>query len=114
MKTPAPSRTLPLLTLILLCLPLFGLIGCGSGQTGLDRSVLSQWVGKRCTVQVRRDALGSAHTLPVAPLTDEINGAAVSISGTLERVDAHSIVLNHASKSHFIPEASILLIRLNE
>jgi hypothetical protein len=63
-------------------------------------------------VQFRRDALGSGHELPVPPLTDVINGAPVSVTGTLEAVHGSWIVLDtHAPRrKHWIPVGSVLLL----
>jgi hypothetical protein len=69
-------------------------------------------VGTSCTVQFRRDALGSGHELPVPPLTNVINGAQVSVSGTLEAVHGSWIVLGtlNPRRQHWIPVSSVLLL----
>jgi hypothetical protein len=71
-------------------------------------------VGKKVTVQFRRDALGSAHTLPIPPTTDSQNGAQVSLSGKLTMVNSEWIVLEHQKLKHWIPLDSVLLIRINK
>jgi hypothetical protein len=72
-------------------------------------------VGTPCTVQIRRDALGSGHELPVPPTTDVINGAQVSVSGTLEAVHGSWIVLDTRDprRKHWIPAGSVLLLSFN-
>ena len=70
--------------------------------------------GKKVTVQFRRDALGSAHVLPIPPTTDSQNGAQVSLSGKLTMVTPEWIVLNHQKQKHWIPRESVLLIRIDK
>lgn len=70
--------------------------------------------GKSVTVQFRRDALGSAHTLPVPPTTDSQNGAQVSLSGKLALVNTDWVVLKHSERDHWIPRDAVLLIRVND
>src|SRR5438876_9984327 len=41
-------------------------------------------LGKNCTVQFRRDALGAASISPVPPLTGSCNGAETAIGGKLK------------------------------
>ncbi len=47
---------------------------------------LSGLVGRECTVQFRRDALGAAASIPIPPSTSEINGASVEFTGKLTSV----------------------------
>lgn len=67
---------------------------------------------KNVKVQFRRDALGGAHTLPISPNTDSINGAQVSLSGKLLTVNDEWIVLEHNKRNHWIPRDAVLLIRM--
>ena len=79
--------------------------GCDRAETaGLT-------IGKPCTVQFRRDALGAAAANPISPLTNGINGADTSIAGTLKRVTAEWIVIGqHGTIDVWIPRSAVLLI----
>ena len=73
-------------------------------------------IGKNVTVQFDRNALGAAHNLPINPLTGSINGAEVSISGKVEKIDEEWIVLSAKSAMDnntvlYIPIKSILLVQ---
>ena len=85
--------------------------------------------GTICTVQFRRDALGAGANIPVSPLTNIADGAAVSVSGKLIAVNREAILLeweNRDSIIHkneiptyqvhrlWIPKSSILLIQYDE
>jgi hypothetical protein len=66
--------------------------------------------GRSCTVQFRRDALGAAASLPVSPMTDGINGADVTVAGTLKHTSDEWVVLDRAGKELWIPKSVILLL----
>ena len=66
-------------------------------------------IGKDCIVQFRRDALGAAAALPVAPTTGSINGAQTAIGGKLLMVNSEWVLLNNGNDL-WIPTASVLLI----
>ena len=70
--------------------------------------------GSSVTVQFRRDALGSATANAVPPTTDSINGAGVSMSGTLTKINRDWAVLESAGKEFWISRTAILLIRVNK
>lgn len=65
-------------------------------------------------VQFRRDALGAGAALPVPPTTDIMNGAVISISGTLVAVEIDSVVIEIDKKSNWIPRDVILCIESKE
>ncbi len=88
-------------------------ISCG-GASQEGGSVEQPPIGASVTVQFRRDALGTAMTLPVSPTTDSQNGAQVSMHGTLERVNAEWVVIVFQGKEHWIPRSSVLLLRVNQ
>lgn len=67
-------------------------------------------IGKTCKVQFKRNALGGGATLPVSPTTDSINGAVVSVSGTLKAVEHQAIVLASGNQVYWIPEDAILMV----
>ena len=84
------------------------LSACDSGGD----AVFEGKIGMVCTIQLRRDALGGAANLPVPPLTGEINGAQVSLTGKLERVTDRWIVLSVSGKSTAVSREAILLVQL--
>jgi hypothetical protein len=79
------------------------LAGCAGGPTPP--------VGKQCTVQFRRDALGVAANLPVPPMAEDINGADTSISGTLKSAAGDWVVLDQSGTEVWVPKTAILLIK---
>ena len=48
---------------------------------------------------------------PISPETDEINGAKVSLSGTLQSINGDWISIETKGSEIWIPKANILLIR---
>ena len=70
--------------------------------------------GENVIVQFRRDALGSAHGLPVSPTTGSRNGSDVCLSGELLSVNEEWIVLGNGRKEHWIPRDVVLLIEVEE
>jgi hypothetical protein len=79
------------------------LAGCDSGPTPP--------VGKSCTIQFRRDALGAAASVPVSPMTDNINGADTCISGTLKRTEGNWLVLDRGGAEVWVSKTAVLLIK---
>lgn len=75
-------------------------------------------LGKQCTIQFRRDALGAARDLPVPPTTDSVNGAGTSVHGKLIRSDEEWLVLQigkgEASRETWIPKQLVLLIQYHD
>ncbi len=70
-------------------------------------------VGASCTIQFRRDALGANMSLPISPTTDSINGAIVSVSGTLAAINDEWVVISDADNQQtWIPRSMILLVRV--
>jgi hypothetical protein len=67
--------------------------------------------GKECSVQFRRDALGAGGDLPISPETDSLNGATVSLHGTIRSADGDWICIERKGTEIWIPKANILLIR---
>ena len=68
-------------------------------------------IGKACTVQLRRDALGAASPNPIPPLTDMHNGAETSVGGKLKSVTPEWIVLDRTGHELWIPKSSVLLVQ---
>jgi hypothetical protein len=69
-------------------------------------------LGKNCVIQFRRDALGAAANLPIAPTTGSINGAETCLGGQLKMVSSDWVVLDNLKGNDiWIPRAAILLIQ---
>jgi hypothetical protein len=68
-------------------------------------------VGKFCTIQFRRDALGAAATTTIPPMIDTFNGADTNIQGKFKRATKGWIVIEHAGGEIWIPESVVLLIK---
>jgi hypothetical protein len=68
-------------------------------------------LGRNCTVQFRRDALGTASANPIPPLTGSHNGAETAIGGKLKNVTAEWIVIERAGSELWIPKSSVLLLQ---
>ena len=69
-----------------------------------------QLVGKSVTVQFRRDALGSAATIPVSPFTNNLNGADTSFTGKVYRVDGNWLIVDFREKRVWVPREVVLAI----
>jgi hypothetical protein len=87
------------------------LTGCGEEPVAGTPTI-----GKTCTVQFRRDALGAAMNLPVNPTTGSINGAEVMISGTIVDVTPEWIVLDSGRENlrTYVPRSVILLLDVSK
>ena|SRR5687768_17171768 len=68
-------------------------------------------LGKNCTIQFRRDALGSGAGSPVPPLTSLHNGADVSLNGKLKNITPEWIVLDRNGTELWIPKSTVLLLQ---
>jgi hypothetical protein len=68
-------------------------------------------IGKNCTVQLRRDALGTAASSPVPPLTGMHNGAETAVAGKLKLVTSDWVVLDRPGGELWIPKHSVLLLQ---
>jgi len=67
--------------------------------------------GKSCSIQFRRDALGSGASGPSSPLAGNIDGAEVAISGTLKSSNDEWVILDVQGRETWVPKAVILLIQ---
>jgi hypothetical protein len=75
-------------------------------------------IGRDCSVQIRRDLLGASAPLPVGVETEYINGASVSLQGTLIEETPDSVVLKlpdpaKPPREYIIPKSSILYMRFD-
>jgi hypothetical protein len=73
--------------------------------------VMTPPLGKNCTVQFRRDALGTASGNPVPPLTGMHNGVETAVSGKLKSVTAEWIVLDRGGSELWIPKSVVLALQ---
>ena len=77
--------------------------------------------GRNCTVQFRRDFLGTARDLPVSPTIGSINGAETSVQGKLTVVTDEWIVLDQTiaagaqpvERELWIPRDAVLLLQIS-
>lgn len=84
--------------------------------TGCDKATATAGspnppLGKTCTIQFRRDALGAGASGPSSPMAGNINGAQVAISGTLKSTSGEWVILDVNGRETWIPKAVILLIQ---
>lgn len=79
----------------------------------MAKGELRQWVGKNVRVQFRRDALGAAASLPIPPMTGEINGAETTVVGHLIKVEGTGIVIGPEERPKWIPREVILFVEAN-
>jgi hypothetical protein len=85
------------------------LVGCDTP------SAVGARIGRNCEVQIRRDLLGTSSNLPVGVDTQNINGAAVALSGKLTEDSADYVVLTLPEpamppREYIVPRSSILFI----
>lgn len=88
--------------------------GCNieaGNNIAVARPLLKEKIGKECTIQFRRDALGAATEIPVPVNSDQHNGAQLSLSGRLKTYNQDGAMLEHDNMQSWIPAESILLIR---
>ena len=98
-------------TAILVCVGLLGLAGGCSSSPSNEDWLLKPRIGKGCTVQFRRDALGAAADIPVSPTTGEINGASVTVAGTLSQVsDRWVVIRDHKGGEFVVARESVLML----
>jgi hypothetical protein len=93
---------------VILCFLAFA-VGNGCQKTEAPDPA-KQLVGKNVTVQFRRDALGSAATIPVSPFTNNLNGADTSFTGKVYRVDGNWLVVDFREKRVWVPREVVLAI----
>lgn len=100
------ARTIALVLLVGMLIAGAGWMGTVHAQGGPSNAI-----GKQCTVQFKRDLLGVHANMPVGPNVDNINGAEVSVHGTLLALDiGDQIVLRQGDKELWIPKSNILMI----
>jgi hypothetical protein len=70
-------------------------------------------VGANCTIQFRRDALGTAASSPVPPLTGMHNGADTCVAGKVKSLNNEWLVVDAGNKDLWIATSAVLLIQVN-
>ena len=74
---------------------------------------LSQMHSRTVTVQFRRDALGTANTVPTSPLISGVNGGQVAVVGKLRSFDDAWLALETENgQVLFIPKEVVLLVQV--
>ena len=79
-----------------------------------DPSPLGALIGRTCSVQFRRDALGMAAGAPLSPTVETAGGRPARLRGTLTAVGDGWITLSADGATYHIPQATILLIETGE
>jgi hypothetical protein len=74
--------------------------------------MISGRLGADCKVYFRHDALGMAAAVPAPPRTDQHNGAEVTLSGKLLRVNAGWVCIAVNQVEYTIPREAILLLEM--
>lgn len=77
----------------------------------VDMTALTPPIGKNCTVQFRRDALGAAASSAIPPLTGMHNGAETAVSGKLKYVTSEYVVLDRNGAELWIPKSVVLALQ---
>lgn len=97
-------------------LTLMAMMLTGCKPESKNSSIPKDLIGKVCTVQLDRNALGTACNVPVPPTTGSINGSEVCVGGTIEKIDSNWVVVSQEvrsgadKKTIYIPMESVLLI----
>jgi hypothetical protein len=111
----------PLLTLFCLAvvstMPLL-LTGCDRAHAANSPDQRQPPTGRDCTVQFRRDFLGTSRDLPVSPTANTIGGSETCVRGRLMAVTDEWVVLAYAvpvgnkplEREFWIPRNVVLLI----
>jgi hypothetical protein len=103
MKTPIAVASLMVAGLLI-----FAFLPRSEAAFGNDSS---RPIGKNCTVQFKRDLLGTARDLPVSPMTGSINGAETSVSGKLKFVTSEWVVITQNERDIWIQKSTVLLMQ---
>lgn len=101
--------------IVVLCSALV-LPGCNGPSTANSRTSsasatsLQGRIGQHCQVQFRRDVLGAAAPNGIAPQVGTYNGMALSMYGTLTKVQPDFIWLTSDKSEYAIPVQTILFL----
>jgi hypothetical protein len=86
-----------------------GLGGC-SGDANRSSAVFAPKIGRQCTVQFRRNLLGTASNSGISPLAGSVNGVEFSVAGTLSQANDSWVILSSGQREYCIPRENILLL----
>jgi len=101
-------RTLSAITMM----SILAIGGCSRSQHAVEKPPFMDKIGQPCIVQFRRgDALGAGGDLPVSFDSDNVNGADLSVKGTLRAMSGDWIVVQSGESEYCIPRESVLLVR---
>lgn len=85
-----------------------------SVPTTISATVLEPKTGDQCNVHFRRDFLGANLPSPIPIVTDNHNGAQITLSGVFEKMNADWLVIKTGDKTHeWIPKNSILHVTVS-
>ena len=82
-----------------------------SSASGLQTTEVSQWVGQKVRVVLRRDALGTT-LLPTGAATGGTNSTGTAIVGKLVKLHSISLVVEDGGRQVWIPREAILFVEL--
>jgi hypothetical protein len=94
---------------LLISCALLSLTNCEPGP--VDISGENPLVGKLCTVQFRRDVLGTTSGALVSPEETKVGGVDTTIQGVLKSTSGEWVVITDKGRDVWIPKSVILAIR---
>lgn len=121
------TKPLAFLGSTLLLIGCIALLPSGCGQANIQppntpsavssATDAAKLVGRGCVVYLRYDALGTSSDSPKAAFTDVMNGAEVSIRGTLQEMNHNWVIVQQDRESNkrvlWIPMSSVLSVALD-
>ena len=87
---------------------LTALIGCGDPPQHVP--LLPYSVGERCTVYLRRDAMGMSGDLPAPPRASSLNGVELAVTGELLETNSSWIRIKTDTRTCTIPCSVVLMV----
>ena len=103
------ARLIAIITLIVVGLIIFA--ACHKKPAPKPIADATPPIGKNCTVQLRRDAMGAAAPVPIPPLSANHNGIDTCVTGKLKMINPDWIVLDRNGSDMWIPKSSVLLVQ---
>jgi hypothetical protein len=103
------ARLIAIITVIVLLLIVFA--ACHKRPTPKPIAEALPPIGKTCTVQLRRDAMGAAAPVPIPPLSANHNGVDTCVTGKLKMINADWVVIDRNGADLWVPKSSVLLVQ---